>query len=270
MMNEHPSRNITTQLTQQVTLPNSNLSIIDVHAKKTGKHVDSEDIGNLLDFLLEEPSINDETSPDQLAAFLDAKKNEVSRSSLYARMYFTLFPYTLSNIAIPSGNDVLCGRGKRVNSHEGNIRFRAIMRKYKLEYLLGPSGLSTSKKSTIVAKVVLEIRSLSPPGRFLELDKDSGLGLWHDIGDVRARTKVGQGLRAGAKIFRKTWEPEKILEDSQPQRESQMKKGNKADFGIVAGKSNERVPGELNNAIDMPALIKTDEVIADIQNQIEE
>jgi len=101
-------------------------------------------------------------------------------------------------IAEPHPNDVLCGRGGRINSHEGNIRFRDIVATLKPKYL-NPFTKKV-EKALIAAEVVAQIRSLSPPGRFLkETNKD---GMWEEIGDDRARKKAGQALREDAPDLR--------------------------------------------------------------------
>lgn len=104
----------------------------------------------------------------------------------------------------PTASDVLCGRGGRINSHRGNIRFRDIVGKSKHEYL----AKDTSKlvKAHIAASVVTQIRNLHPPGRFLKIDPTSGD--WIDIGDDKARKKAGQALREDAKEVRKEIEKE--------------------------------------------------------------
>ena len=91
-------------------------------------------------------------------------------------------------------NDVLCGRGGRINSHVGNVQFRSIIQSKKSEYLVPntPAG-----KALIVTGIVNTIRAQNPAaGRFLQLDKNTGL--WFEIGDAQAYTKTGQGLREGA------------------------------------------------------------------------
>jgi len=92
-------------------------------------------------------------------------------------------------------NDVLSGRGGRVNSHEGNIRFRELVTAEKLRYL------KTNKKkdkAKIAKGIVNKIRSLN--GRFLK--EDSNTLLWIDIGDERAIRKTGQALREDAPEIR--------------------------------------------------------------------
>lgn len=97
----------------------------------------------------------------------------------------------------PNENDVLSGRGGRINSHEGNVRFRELVALHKTEYL----DKSTKKleKAHIAARLVYHIRMLDPPGRFLKEEND---GTWYDIGDAKAIKKVGQALREDAKEIR--------------------------------------------------------------------
>jgi hypothetical protein len=90
-------------------------------------------------------------------------------------------------------NDVLAGRGGRINAHIGNVQFRDMVAARKKEYL----AKSTKKleKAHIAAEVVRIIRNMTPSGRFLKADPD---GLWYDIGDQKAIKKVGQALREDA------------------------------------------------------------------------
>ena len=53
----------------------------------------------------------------------------------------------------------------------------------------------------ISRSIVDAVRSMKPPGRFL--DKDPETGLWHDIGDRKAIEKTSQALRDGAADLRK-------------------------------------------------------------------
>ena len=61
---------------------------------------------------------------------------------------------------------------------------------------------STKKleKAHIAAKIVSDIRSMEPGGRFLKEDRDTGL--WFDIGDAKAIKKAGQALREDAPDIR--------------------------------------------------------------------
>lgn len=55
------------------------------------------------------------------------------------------------------------------------------------------------EKPLIARRVVEAVRNQTPPGRFLSKGSD---GLWHDIGDTRAREKTSQALREGAPVIR--------------------------------------------------------------------
>mmetsp|Transcript_22530 Transcript_22530/g.49104 ORF Transcript_22530/g.49104 Transcript_22530/m.49104 type:complete len:360 (+) Transcript_22530:331-1410(+) len=103
----------------------------------------------------------------------------------------------------PHPNDVLCGRGGSINSHAGNERFRTLVEKRKRVYL---TARFKREKRLIACSIVSEIRALKPPGRFLQLDKKSGL--WKDIGDEKARDKTSQALRENAPTIRSEIEAE--------------------------------------------------------------
>jgi len=57
------------------------------------------------------------------------------------------------------------------------------------------------QKMSISRSIVDAVRSLDPPGRFLE--KDVSSGIWFDIGDKKAVEKTSQALRDGAACLRK-------------------------------------------------------------------
>jgi len=98
----------------------------------------------------------------------------------------------------PNRNDVLAGRGSRINNHEGNVRFRQFVLPFKLKYL--DKATKKIEKAHMCANIVNYVRSLNPPGRFLE--KDPATGLWTEMGDERARKKAGQALREDATEIR--------------------------------------------------------------------
>lgn len=109
------------------------------------------------------------------------------------RPEISVLPRSIGPIYHPNENDVLCGRGGRINSHVGNIRFRKMVAIRKTDYI----GKSTKKfeKAHIASNIVQQIRAMNPPGRFLKEDPD---GAWFDIGDHKAIKKVGQALREDA------------------------------------------------------------------------
>ena len=94
-------------------------------------------------------------------------------------------------ITEPNVNDVLSGRGGRINAHPGNVGFRSLIAAHKARYL--SPATRKLEKAHIAAEVVEAVRGLDPPGRFLKQDSEDGA--WWDIGDVNAITKVGEALR---------------------------------------------------------------------------
>lgn len=95
-------------------------------------------------------------------------------------------------VTTPCSNDVLCGRGKSVNNHPGNVQFQSLVKSVKLQYVHSQK----SEKPKYANYIVHNIRNMDPPGRFLKLDKSTGL--WYDIGNKKAVTKTRQALREGA------------------------------------------------------------------------
>lgn len=95
----------------------------------------------------------------------------------------------------PGPHDVLCGRGGRINSHEGNVKFREIVATRKADYL-SPTTRKL-QKAVIAQEVVDVIRSKN--GRFL---KEKSSGVWEEISDEKAKKKCGQALREDAPVFR--------------------------------------------------------------------
>lgn len=61
---------------------------------------------------------------------------------------------------------------------------------------------STKRQKMAISRSIVEaVRSLNPPGRFLE--KDPQTGLWYDVGHKKAVEKTSQALRDGAAMLRK-------------------------------------------------------------------
>ena len=99
----------------------------------------------------------------------------------------------------PNVNDVLSGRGGRINSHPGNVQFRNLVHQHKHTYL---SKLTKKlDKVKIASQIVSTIRSMDPSGRFLK--EDTKTHAWIEIGDEKARKKAGQAMREKADETRK-------------------------------------------------------------------
>lgn len=115
------------------------------------------------------------------------------KSTAQPRPEIQVPPRGIGPVHEPNINDVLCGRGGRINAHSGNVQFRDMVCERKKEYL--DKNTKKLEKAHIAADVVHTIRNMEPGGRFLK--EDSG-GLWYDIGDAKAIKKVGQALREDA------------------------------------------------------------------------
>jgi len=97
-------------------------------------------------------------------------------------------------IECPNMNDVLSGRGGRINNHSGNLYYRTLVNNYKHNYL--DKNTKKLDKVKIANQIVMLIRTTNPPGRFLKQDKDTKC--WKEIGDVEARKKAGRAMRENA------------------------------------------------------------------------
>ena len=97
----------------------------------------------------------------------------------------------------PGINDCILGRGGGTNHNPGNIKFRRIVEDQKSAY----KASSRSDKPRIAMKIVTDWRALNPPGRFIKLNKATGL--YEDIGDAAAKEKCAQALRE--KHHNKLW-----------------------------------------------------------------
>jgi hypothetical protein len=112
-------------------------------------------------------------------------------------------PRGIGPVDEPNPNDVLSGRGYKVNIHPGNVQFREFIARRKQEYIHAHHPMD---KTSIAASIVHEIRhEVQPPGRFLKYESVAGTcggGSWYDIGDEHAIKKVGQALREDAPAIR--------------------------------------------------------------------
>lgn len=99
----------------------------------------------------------------------------------------------------PNVNDVLSGRGGRINSHPGNVHFRLLVNQHKHVYL--SKQTKKLEKVKVADKIVQAIRNMVPAGRFLK--EDPATQQWIEIGDKKARKKAGQAMRENAEETRK-------------------------------------------------------------------
>jgi hypothetical protein len=95
-------------------------------------------------------------------------------------------------------HDVLCGRGAYVNGNAGNQRLRELALQRKAQFDRG----NFTEKRVLATEIVTIIRSLDPPGRFLQRARGAGDGkstsTWEELSDERAIHKVRAILRFGS------------------------------------------------------------------------
>lgn len=97
--------------------------------------------------------------------------------------------------------DVLCGRGTGPNEYCGNKHFLKLVAKRRKQYI---STSSRSEKAQIAKDIIDQVRSLSPPGRFLEKLKTSckrsySNSLWIIVKDEK------KCLEKAKQALRETW-----------------------------------------------------------------
>jgi hypothetical protein len=80
----------------------------------------------------------------------------------------------------------------------GNKRFRDFIDKFAPHYVNATTKL---EKSQVIAAVISKVRSDTPAGEFVK--KDFYSGRWYDIGNERARDKVGHAIRKAAEELQK-------------------------------------------------------------------
>ena len=89
----------------------------------------------------------------------------------------------------PRDNDVLYGRGFAISNHPGNQRYRSLVCTLKSEYDIAPKVL----KGVYSNRIVQSVYNLDPPGRFLRMNRSSGL--WEEVDEDNACDKARQALR---------------------------------------------------------------------------
>jgi hypothetical protein len=137
--------------------------------------------------------IRRETAGKLMATLWKGKPKKQRISTAQPRPEIIVPPRGIGPVHDLNVNDVLCGRGGRVNVHSGNVQLRELAKNHKKQYL----AKSTKKmaKAHIAAQIVQHIRGMNPPGRFM---KEENAGSWYDVGDQIANKKVGQVLREDA------------------------------------------------------------------------
>jgi hypothetical protein len=112
----------------------------------------------------------------------------------------------------PGVNDIILGRGGGASNHPGNVNFRKLVNRYKIQYL----ACSKNDKPRVAKLVVKMWRNQWPPGRFLrrvdkalttttgsnniDIDTDTATPkyrsyVWREVTEKRSQAKASQCLR---------------------------------------------------------------------------
>ncbi len=132
-------------------------------------------------------------------------------------------------VRVPGHADVLCGRGGGINSHEGNIAFRDLVKKEKERYNV---AANKDEKAEISHHVIELVRNRG--GRFLTKDADDW---WVEIDYAKAMAKTSQALREGAPSIR----AKAARKQSKMKRRANKAGGRAGTSAKVAGYSSKKV-----------------------------
>jgi hypothetical protein len=135
----------------------------------------------------------------------DKAKNTTSSAEEAAPKKKKYANLPMKDIKEPHDHDVLYGRGGGTNHHPGNKRYRKMVEDRKLDYV----NSKRLDKPLVALEIIKYWRGQDPPGRFLKLDEKTGL--WHDVGDKKAREKTSQALREKAPEIRRKQEEEDLI-----------------------------------------------------------
>lgn len=155
-------------------------------------------------------------------------------------------------------NDVISGRGNEAKAynHPGNMYFRHLVKERRLDYVASQKR----DKPAFAKEIVHCISNQKPPGRFMKVDKETGL--WFDIGYKQALMKTRQALREGAPMIGKKIQTAKHLINRQKeaavqqQQEAFMQASMIQQHAMqqaIAARNGAMLPNFVSNNVDLSA-----------------
>lgn len=93
----------------------------------------------------------------------------------------------------PNDDDVIGGRGNGPKNHDGNIAFRNLVQKYKIDYI---NAYTSRDKRSIVKQIIAEVGQKG--GRFLKKEYNDKAMIWKEMDENSILIKVAQALRENA------------------------------------------------------------------------
>lgn len=122
-------------------------------------------------------------------------------------------PWTKTKAIVPMSTDVLLGRGRGVQYHEGNVGLRVVMERYLAEY----DQSQRKDRKEVASKVVDEVQRKG--GRFLQKANSA----WQEVNDKQVATKkVMHGFRDMRKL--KSHSFESLEQDSSKDEDATRKR----------------------------------------------
>lgn len=113
---------------------------------------------------------------------------EPTMSATIATATATKSAGAMSPTFVPDNADVICGRGKKVFQHRGNVNFRSICMSFLGDYR---KANSKALKSAVVSSVFDEVVSLG--GSFVK--HNARTGQWFRVKESAVREKISQCFR---------------------------------------------------------------------------
>jgi hypothetical protein len=161
-------------------------------------------------------------------------------------------------IRTPHPHDVLSGRGGGINSHEGNKTFRSWVFERKERYNL---AASKADKTDVANEVIELVRSLDPPGRFLQRDPSStsSSSFWIELDEAKIMAKTSQALREGAPQIRAAHKEELAsIRNKKKRRKASTKPASKkaatASSAASSSSSTNNMPAPIHGAPSLSSL----------------
>jgi hypothetical protein len=149
------------------------------------------------------------SDPSSAAAAVAAPSSNSNSNTVYSSSVESYLANangtSFKRIRTPHPHDVLSGRGGGINSHPGNVTFRAWVATRKNDYNL---ALNKADKAAVAKQVVEMVKAQNPPGRFLTKDPTASSGMgglggwWVELDEERTMAKTAQALREGAPAIR--------------------------------------------------------------------
>ena len=95
----------------------------------------------------------------------------------------------LRDIVSPNPNDIICGRGLHITTHDGNFFLHQTVSKFRQRYTVA----SRKEKADITKQIVQQIKSTG--ARFIRRSDEATGVVWVEVDNDVAYSKVGHALR---------------------------------------------------------------------------